>query len=80
MSRFAEAIMSSIIEAGAVPFQDKWSIFAYLGDTKYHVHLFYDGEARETITRTELGDICDATERWFNKEAMTTLPCPVNPG
>lgn len=80
MSKFAEAIMSSIIEDGAVPLQDKWSIFAYLGDSQYHVHLFYDGEPKDTIMRHELGDICEATERWFSKEVMTTLPSPAIPG
>ena len=77
MNNFAEAIISSIVEMDAVPIKDDWTIFAYLGDTKYHVHFFRDGLFQNIITASELDDICEATARWFNREMVTTLPPPV---
>lgn len=71
-----DVVVDSIIAQDAVPVKDDWTLFAYLGDTKYNIHLFQAGEEKAIVSHHEFGEVCNAAARWFGKEAMTTLPPP----
>lgn len=72
----SEVVMNSIIANEAVPVKDDWTLLAYLGDTRYHIMLFKQGEHKGIVSHHELGEVCIAASRWFNKEALTTMIPP----
>ncbi len=76
---FKDKVMQSIITEQCIPLVGDWSLFAFLGDTEYHVFIYRDCADKFRTANDELDSMCSEAYRWFNNEGLTTMLPPFNP-